>query len=98
MPEGRFVIEQGPAWGMAGERGVVAEGPVGSRAAGRLRLFRYEVRRWRDGVIADAAQAVESPQRLSEDAGHARRFARTRTGDADSRVGPRRIAHGGDVV
>ena len=74
MPEGRFVIEQGPAWGMAGERGVVAEGPVGSRAAGRLRLFRYEVRRWRDGVIADAAQAVESPQRLSEDTGHARRL------------------------
>jgi hypothetical protein len=67
VPEGRFVIEQAPAWGMSGERGVVAEGPVGIRAAGRLRLFRYELRRWRDGVIPDAAEAVESPQRLSAD-------------------------------
>jgi hypothetical protein len=50
VPEGRFVIEQAPAWGTSGERGVVAEGPVGIRAAGRFRLFRYEVRRWRDGV------------------------------------------------
>jgi hypothetical protein len=74
MPEGRFAIEQGPACGIASERGVVAEGSVGIRAAGRLRLFRYEVRRWRDGVIADAAEAVESPQRLSEDTGHARRL------------------------
>jgi hypothetical protein len=68
VPEGRFVIEQAPAWGTSGERGVVAEGPVGVRAAGRLRLFRYEVRRWRDGVIPDLAEAVESPQRLSDDA------------------------------
>jgi hypothetical protein len=74
VPEGRFVIEQAPAWGTSGERGVVAEGPVGIRAAGRLRLFRYEVRRWRDGVIPDIAEAVESPQRLSEDTDHARRL------------------------
>jgi phage terminase large subunit-like protein len=52
-------------------RGVVAEGPVGIRAAGRIHLFRYEVRRLRDGVIPDAAEAVESPQRLSEDTEHA---------------------------
>jgi hypothetical protein len=44
--------------------GVVGEGAVGARAAGRFRLFRYEVRRWRDGVIPDVAEAVESPQRL----------------------------------
>ena len=74
VPEGRFVIEQAPAWGTIGERGVVAEGPVGIRAAGRLRLFRYEVRRWRDGVIPDLAEAVESPQRLSDDTGHAQRL------------------------
>ena len=74
VPEGRFVIEQAPAWGAAGERGVVAEGPVGIRIAGRLRLFRYEVRRWREGVIADAAEAVESPQRLSDDADHGRQL------------------------
>jgi hypothetical protein len=74
VPEGRFVIEQAPAWGMSGERGVVAEGPVGIRAAGRFRLFRDEVRRWRDGVIPDLAEAVESPQRLSDDAEQARRL------------------------
>ena len=72
IPEGRFVIEQAPAWGTSGERGVVAEGPVGMRAAGRFRLFRYEVRRWRDGVIPDVAEAVESPQRLSDDTDRAR--------------------------
>jgi hypothetical protein len=72
VPEGRFVIKQAPAWGTNGERGVVAEGPVGMRAAGRFRLFRYEVRRWRDGVIPDVAEAVESPQRLSDDTDRAR--------------------------
>jgi hypothetical protein len=72
VPEGRFVIEQAPAWGTSGERGVVAEGPVGMRAGGRFRLFRYEVRRWRDGVIPDVAEAVESPQRLSDDTDRAR--------------------------
>jgi hypothetical protein len=71
-PEGRFVIEQAPAWREVAARGVVAEGPVGMRALGRLRLFRYEVRRWRDGVIPDVAEAVASPVRLSDDAGRAR--------------------------
>jgi hypothetical protein len=74
VPEGRFVIEQAPAWGVSGQRGVVAAGPVGSRAAGRFRLFRYEVRRWRDGVIPDVAESVESPRRLSDDAEQARRL------------------------
>jgi hypothetical protein len=74
VPEERFVIEQAPAWGEGGERGVVAEGAVGTRAAGRLRLFRYEIRRWRDGVIPDISEAVESPQRLSDDADRARRL------------------------
>jgi hypothetical protein len=74
VPEERFVIEQAPAWGEGGERGVVAEGAVGTRAAGRLRLFRYEIRLWRDGVIPDVSEAVESPQRLSDDADRARRL------------------------
>jgi hypothetical protein len=73
-PEGRFVIEQAPAWGGSGERGVVAEGQVSTRALGHFRLFRYEVRRWRDGVIPDVAEAVESPQRLSDDPERARRL------------------------
>jgi len=63
VPEGRFVIEQAPIPDSDGaERGVVAEGAVGSRWAGRLRIFRYELRRWRDGVIPDVDEAVESPQ------------------------------------
>jgi hypothetical protein len=74
VPEGRFVIEQAPAWSEAGERGVVAEGPVGTRVAGRLRLFRYEIRCWRDGVIPDIAEAVESPRHLSDDTARARRL------------------------
>jgi hypothetical protein len=68
VPEGRFVIEQAPIPdGNGGERGVVAEGAVGSRWAGRFRIFRYEVRRWRGGVIPDVDEAVESPQRLTDD-------------------------------
>jgi hypothetical protein len=67
-PEGRFVIEQTPILDMLGERrGVVLEGPVGSRLAGCFRLFRYEVRRWRDGVIPDIAEAVSSPVRVTDD-------------------------------
>jgi hypothetical protein len=74
-PSGRFVIEQAPVRDNDGaKRGVVAEGPVGSRLAGRCRIFRYEVRRWRDGIIPDVAEAVGSPQRLSDDPGQAERL------------------------
>src|SRR5919109_3300986 len=65
---GRFVIEQAwPTPRAHANRGVVAEGAVGTHRAGALRFLRYEVRRWRDGVIADVAEAVDSPQRLSDD-------------------------------
>ena len=74
VPGARFVIEQAPAWRDSAERGVVAEGAVGARALGRFRLFRYEVRRWRDGVIPDVAEAIDSPQRLSDDLDCARRL------------------------
>lgn len=68
VPEGRFVIEQAPVRDSnGGERGVVVEGSVGSRWAGRFRIFRYEVRRWRDGSISDIGEAVESPQQLTGD-------------------------------
>jgi hypothetical protein len=75
VPEGRFVIEQAPISDSNGaDRGVVAEGPVGSRWAGRFRLFRYELRRWRDGVIPDISEAVESPRRLTDDPRMSRRL------------------------
>lgn len=71
----RFVIEMAPVWSNgATERGAVREGPVGLPWLGRSRLFRYEVRRWRDGTIDDIAYAVESPQRLSADHEHAARL------------------------
>jgi hypothetical protein len=75
VPAGRFVIEQGPAQpGDGSERGVVSQGAVGARWAGRFRIFRYELRRWRDGAIPDIAEAVESPQRLTEEVTRARRL------------------------
>ncbi len=49
------------------ERGVVAEGAVGSKWLGRLRIFRYEIRRWDDGVIPDLTFAVASPVRITDD-------------------------------
>jgi hypothetical protein len=61
----RDIIEMAPAWGApAVDRGVVATGPVGMRALGRSRFFRYEVRCWRDGVLPDRAWAVGAPVRL----------------------------------
>lgn len=69
VPDATFVIEQAPVWSDSTERGVVAEGAVGSQVLGRFRLFRYEIRQWRDGLIPDIAEAVDSPLRLSGDAG-----------------------------
>jgi len=67
LPEGTFVIEQTPVHDWSGqERGVVAEGAVGARWAGRFRIFRYEIRVWRGGHIPDVAEAVDSPRRLSD--------------------------------
>jgi hypothetical protein len=68
VPEARFVIESAPVRDQRGrERGVVAEGPVGTSWAGRFRLFRYEIRRWRGGAIPDANEAVSSPVRVAND-------------------------------
>jgi hypothetical protein len=75
VPEGRFVIESAPIRPSDGpDRGVVGEGPVGSRWAGWLRIFRYEVRCWRNGRIPDISEAVESPRRLTDDPERARKL------------------------
>ena len=37
------------------------------RWLGRFRVFRYEIRRWRDGQIPDIDQAIGSPVRLTDD-------------------------------
>ena len=75
VPKGRFIIEQAPVGrGDGVERGVVSQGVVGSRWARRFRIFRYELRCWRDGVIPDIAEAVNSPRRLTNDADVAQRL------------------------
>jgi hypothetical protein len=57
---GRYIIES--AWPSpdsdTSSRGVVVEGPVLSPRLGRLRVFTYEVRCWREGTIPDAGAAV----------------------------------------
>jgi len=74
VPEGTYVIEQTPVPDLSGsQRGVVAEGAVGSRWAGRFRIFRYEIRLWLGGDIPDVAEAVDSPRRLARDEARARR-------------------------
>jgi hypothetical protein len=68
--DANFVIEMTPIPDGRGrqDRGVVSEGPVGSRWLRRLRVFRYEIRRWREGVIPDLSLAVASPIRITDDA------------------------------
>ena len=68
-----YAIEMGPVWATRDiDRGVASEGPVGSPVLGHLRLFRYEIRCWRDGTIPDAVWAVDSPRRVSRDRALAR--------------------------
>ncbi|WP_019875296.1 hypothetical protein [Sporichthya polymorpha] len=55
----RTVIEMAPVWNCAApDRGTVVVGPVGAAVLGRFRMFRYEVRCWRNGRIPDAAEAT----------------------------------------
>jgi Arc/MetJ-type ribon-helix-helix transcriptional regulator len=75
VEEGRYAIESAPVVDELGEkRGVVAVGQVGAKWAGRWRIFRYELRRWKEGVIPDLAEAVESPRRLSNSSEVARKL------------------------
>ena len=65
----RYAIELGPRSG-----GGVVTGPVGARWAGRLRIFRYELRCVPGGTIPDLAHAVGGPIRVSGDAAVAARI------------------------
>lgn len=70
----RYVIELAPVPDGDGQaRGVVGVGPVGSKWLGRLRIFRYEVRRWPGGAIPDRGYAVGGPRRVTADESQARR-------------------------
>ena len=80
-PAGPVVIEVTPVTrGEGATRGAVAAGPVGSRLLRRLRIFRYEVRCWQNGVIPDVDEAVDSPVRLTDDADVAERLLRLAPG------------------
>ena len=76
LGEARWVIEN--AWPSpdsdTASRGVVVEGPVFLRRLARLRPFRYEVRCWPEGVIADAAEAVNGAQLLTGNPDQVRRL------------------------
>ena len=97
LPEGRFVIEQAPVRDAHGaRRGVVAEGAVGSRRAGRVRIFRYEIRRWRDGCIPDVGEAVDSARRLTDDEHRARRVVEA-VGDVPTPVWGRDDLEAGEM-
>jgi hypothetical protein len=72
--DGRFVIEMTPVAADGRDHGVVGEGAVGSPILGWTRLFRYEIRCWRDGQIPDVAEAVESPRLVSDDPAVAQRI------------------------
>jgi hypothetical protein len=75
LPEGRFIIEQAPVRRPDRiDRGVVGEGAVGSHWLKPMRLFRYEIRCWRNGRIPDVDEAVESPRQLTDDPCLARRL------------------------
>jgi hypothetical protein len=63
-----YAVEMGPVWNLRkADRGVVAQGPVGLRPLGRLRIFRYEMRCWPGGHIPDLDEAVDSPLRITGD-------------------------------
>lgn len=68
-PQQHYIIELAPVPDPDGTtRGVVCEGPVGSRLLGRWRWFRYELRCWPGGQLPDRHLAVTSPIELTTDA------------------------------
>lgn len=94
----RFVIEMTPVLGGGtADRGVVREGPVASRLLRCSALFRYEVRRWRDGTIPDVAEAVAGPRIVSTDATRAREVLRLASLVPALVWGPRRKPYRRDV-
>jgi hypothetical protein len=60
-----YAIEMAPVWSSkAPDRGVVGEGAVGLRWLGQSRMFRYEIRCWRNGIIPDLLAEIGGPVRV----------------------------------
>lgn len=76
--EGHFVLET--MWPSPPEdprsRGVVFQGAVGAVWLARCPWFRYEVRRWPNGVLPDAGKAVGGPQTVTTDPEQVQRILR----------------------
>ena len=67
LPGCTYFVEMTPVPAAGDDRGVVGNGAVGSRRLGTFRVFSYEIRRWRGGVIPDIGFAVASPVRVTKD-------------------------------
>ena len=69
LPGERFIVET--MWpcpkGNPAGRGVVAIAPVFAGWLSFTRIFRYEVRRWMNGVLPDASEAIGGPRLVSSD-------------------------------
>ena len=65
----RYFVEMTPVPSprAVSDRGVVGGGAVGTRWAARLRIFRYEIRCWRNGIIPDLHHAIDGPVELTRD-------------------------------
>lgn len=76
LPEGRYIVEtMWPSPDMNGSaRGVVVVGPVFVSWLSSTRIFRYEVRCWRDGELPDADEAVGGAQPVATEVDMARRL------------------------
>lgn len=68
LHDATWTIEMAPAWSCSDpRRGVVANGPVGSRLLGLSRWFQYEVRCWQDGPVPEAAYRTRGPVNVPTD-------------------------------
>jgi hypothetical protein len=77
VSDARYVIELAPfIWGAEARSrdGVVGQGPVASRLAARLPLFRYDLRCWRGALIVDPERPAAHRAEISRDAATARRL------------------------
>ncbi len=97
VPEGRFVVEQAPAWGEGSRRGVAGEGAVGARVLGRFSLFRYEIRCWREGSHPRHRRGRREPRSPERRPRGRTATPRARPGGADTRLGTRRAGSRRDV-
>lgn len=76
LPEGRYIVEtMWPSPDTNGSaRGVAVVGPVFVSWLSSTRIFRYEVRCWRDGELPDADEAVGGAQPVATEVDMARRL------------------------